>query len=310
LEAGAVPTLLPGGSAVADADARAEWESAWGLEQGSLPAAAGRDTSAIMAAAAGGELDALVVGGVDPDDLPDPDLARKALDTAGFVLSLEMRHSAVTEHADVVLPIAPVAEKAGSYRNWEGRERPFAAAIEGTGALPDCRVLDTLAVEMDADLFTQTPQAALADFTRVGSVRRGDTRTVALGTSHVRNAASMTPETPHNGHIVLATWHQMIDNGSLQVDEPHLAGTARPAMVLLSAATAEHHGIEPGGQATVRTDRGSITLPAEVADLPEGVVWVPARSPVSVRAALGVGHGGTVSISPGAGAMQATGGEQ
>ena len=30
--------------------------------------------------------------------------------------------------------------------------------------------------------------------------------------------------------------------------------------------------------ATVTGDRGSITLPVVVADLPDGVVWVPARS--------------------------------
>ena len=37
---------------------------------------------------------------------------------------------------------------------------------------------------------------------------------------------------------------------------------------------------EPGGSqlATVTGDRGSITLPVVVTDLPDGVVWVPARS--------------------------------
>ena len=37
---------------------------------------------------------------------------------------------------------------------------------------------------------------------------------------------------------------------------------------------------EPGGDqlATVTGDRGSVTLPVVVADLPDGVVWVPARS--------------------------------
>ena len=66
-----------------------------------------------------------VVGGVDPADLADPAAARAALATAGFVVSLEMRHSAVTEHADVVLPVAAVAEKAGRFVDWEGRRRPF-----------------------------------------------------------------------------------------------------------------------------------------------------------------------------------------
>ena len=50
--------------------ARAEVARAWGV--GSLPTGPGRDATAILAAAADGELDALVIAGVDPDDLPDP----------------------------------------------------------------------------------------------------------------------------------------------------------------------------------------------------------------------------------------------
>ena len=85
---------------------------AWG--KGSLPAAPGRDTTAILAAAADGELGALVVAGVDPADLPDPQAALHALEVAPFVVSLELRASAVTDRADVVFPVAAVAEKAGT----------------------------------------------------------------------------------------------------------------------------------------------------------------------------------------------------
>jgi NADH dehydrogenase/NADH:ubiquinone oxidoreductase subunit G len=40
-----------------------------------------------------------------------------------------LRESAVTDLADVVFPVAPVVEKAGSFVNWEGRIRPFEAAL-------------------------------------------------------------------------------------------------------------------------------------------------------------------------------------
>src|SRR5690606_42125313 len=62
--------------------------------------------------AAGGELQALLVAGVEVADLPDPARAREALSEVGFVVSLELRPSEVTERADVVLPVAAVAEKA------------------------------------------------------------------------------------------------------------------------------------------------------------------------------------------------------
>jgi NADH-quinone oxidoreductase subunit G len=49
---------------------------------------------------------------------------------------------------------------------------------------------------------------------------------------------------------------------------------------------------------TVKTDHGSITLPVEYADLPDGVVWVPANSgPGSIRRALRAGHGDVVTVN-------------
>ncbi|WAL65216.1 NADH-quinone oxidoreductase subunit G [Amycolatopsis cynarae] len=288
LEAGAAPALLPGGRPVTDAGARAEVEAAWRV---SLPAEPGRDTSGILAALAEGDLAGVVVGGVDPDDLPDPELARRALARAEFVVSLELLPSGVTEHADVVLPIAPDAEKAGSYLDWEGRRREFDITIENTGALSDCRVLDTLAVEMDADLFTQTPAAAYGDFSRLGptAVRASFTAEKA-----VRGARLTLPE----GKARLATWRLLLDEGSLQRAEPHLAGTARRVVARVSPKLAA----ELGPTVTVSTGRGAVTLPVEAEEhLPEDVVWLPGNSPGStVRRTLGVGHGAVVSIRGGA----------
>jgi NADH-quinone oxidoreductase subunit G len=294
LDAGAVPNLLPGGRLVTDNAARGEVERAWSLDPGALPAEPGRDTSGIIAAAVSGELAGLVVGGVDPYDLPDPELAVAALDKA-FVVSLELRASAVTERADVVLPIAPVAEKSGRYLNWEGRDRAFSTTLDGTSALPDCRVLDTLAVEMDADLFTQTPAAAAANLARLGEprgTRRAEPPSVAAPPAPV----------PGDGQVLLASWRQLIDNGSMQDDEPNLAGTARPSLARLAPSTARKFGVGDGDLLTVGSDRGEVTLLAELADLPEDVVWLPGNSgSAQLRRYLGVGHGALVTLHAGGG---------
>jgi NADH-quinone oxidoreductase subunit G len=156
-------------------------------------------------------------------------------------------------------------------------------------------VLDTLAVEMDVDLFTQTPAAAAAELARVGLV--GAARPagpVAEQQNGTHRAA------PADGQAVLATWRQLLDISSLGVDEPHLAGTARAPQLRLNVATAARFGLVEGEPAVVATERGAISLPVRLADLPDGVVWLPANSPGSrVRATLGAGHGDLVTVTAG-----------
>ncbi len=165
LEAGALPNLLPGGRPVADASAREQTAVAWNVSD--VPDSVGRDTAGILSAAAGGELAALLIGGVEPADLPDPDAALAAIEAAPFVVSLELRESAVTDLADVVFPIAPVVEKDGSFINWEGRIRPFEQALP-SNATPDLRVLYTLADEIGVDLGLPNAAAAGEELARLG----------------------------------------------------------------------------------------------------------------------------------------------
>ncbi|MYT24972.1 molybdopterin-dependent oxidoreductase, partial [Streptomyces sp. SID7760] len=134
-----------------DPRARDEVATAWGLDE--LPHRYGRDTGQIVEAAAGRELSALLVAGVEIADLPDPARALVALQEA-FVVSLELRPGQVTDHADVVFPVAAVAEKAGAFINWEGRVRPFEAALKPDQmtrrlAPADARVLHMLADAAD-----------------------------------------------------------------------------------------------------------------------------------------------------------------
>ena len=108
------------------------------------------------------------------DDLGDPVLARAALAQVPFLVSLELRHSAVTAQADVVFPVAPAAEKSGSFLTWEGRFRPFLATITGTGSLSDGRILHALADELDVALGLPDAVSARAELARFpGTVAPG-----------------------------------------------------------------------------------------------------------------------------------------
>ncbi len=288
VEAGALPALLPGGRPVSDAEARTEMARAWGVSV--LPDAPGRDTGEILAAASRGELGALLVGGVDPDDLPDPAAVLAALDAVPFLVSLELRSSAVTDRADVVLPVAAVVEKAGTFVDWEGRQRPFEAALPELPAMPDVRVLHVLADAMDVHL-------GLPDVTRA---RReiGAFRPWSDARPEFRSVPGGLRRPLERGQVVLATWHELLDAGRMQDNEEHLAGTARRPVARMSVATAARVGATDRALVTVSSTRGSVTLPLVVThSMVDDAVWLPANARgCSVHRDLGVAAGDMVWI--------------
>ena len=292
VEAGALPGLLPIGRPVTDAAARAEVARTWG--KSSLPDLPGRDTSEILAAAAAGELGALVVAGVDPQDLPDPAAALRAIEMAPFVVSLELRASEVTDRADVVFPVAAVTEKAGTFVNWEGRGGSFGEALRVPEVRTDLYVLGALADQMDVHLGLPDAAAARAELAALGTWR-GDRPEPPAVQAHPRG----------NAEYILATWHQLLDSGRMQDGEPSLAGTARSVVARMSAATAAQAGVADGDKVTVATDQGSVTVPVDVVPMADQVVWLPAaglspepavRGGSTIRAELGAGHGATVTL--------------
>ena len=283
VETGCLPNLLPGGRPVADAAARVDAAAAWGVA--SVPSTVGRDADAIVAALVAGEIGGLVIGGVDPDDTSDPAATRAAIDAARFVVSLELRETDVTRAADVVLPVAPVTDKAGTFVNWEGRLRQFDTILGNPGSLPDLRVLAGIAEELSAlgaghRLGFRTVDEArlqMEDFGGWDGDRAGldtglETGASAPSSPQVAGARYSTTETGEG--LALATWKQMIDNGSMQDGDDHMRATGRIPVARVSAEVYD----AVGPIVTLTGDRGSVTLPAEIADIVDGTVWVPANS--------------------------------
>jgi NADH-quinone oxidoreductase subunit G len=289
VEAGALPGLLPGGRPVVDAAARVDVAAVWGVEH--LPQRPGRSTSKILKAARQGLLGALVVGGVDVRDLPDPAKAREALAAVPFLVSLEVRRSEVTELADVVLPVAPPVERPGTFLTWEGRPRPFPQALTST-AMADHRVLDQLADVLGGGLGLRTLAQVHAELDQLGA---WDGARVEAPTLEAAEPPAVAP-----GDAVLATWHHLLDAGRLQDGEAFLAGTAKRPVARVSAVTAADAGVVDGGSLAVSTQAGTVVLPVLVTDMPDHVVWLPTASPGSlVRDTLRAGNGTHVRLAPG-----------
>lgn len=294
VEAGALPSLLPGGRPSTDPRARDEVATAWRVAE--LPHRYGRDTGQIIEAAATGELGALLVAGVEVADLPDPARAREALSEVGFLVSLELRPSEVTEHADVVLPVAAVAEKPGTFLNWEGRARMFDAALKPdhmtrTLAPTDARVLHMLADAGDVHLGLPDLASARRELDRLG----GWDGTHA--TDPVETAAQ--PPRPASGEAVLAGHRLLLDQGRLQEGDEALAGTRHAAVARLSAATAAEAGVKDGDVLAVTGSAGATELPLKVTEMPDRVVWLPLNSTGGgVTSDTGARPGDLVRIGP------------
>ena len=282
VEAGLLPGLLPFGRALASQEAR---ES---LAWGEIPAQRGLDATQMLEAAADGRVKALVVGGVDLRDFDDPAGARKALDQVDFLVSLEVRRSEVTDRADVILPVAPPLEKNGTFINWEGRLRPFGQAI-ASRSQTDRLVFDALASEFGVDLGLHD---LVGLYEQVNPLMQWNGQREEF----VPAKASELVEVGQ-GEALLATHKPMLDAGRLQDGATMLAGSARRPVVFASRATVAGLGIDEGEELMLSTQRGSITLPLQFADLPDGVVWVPECSQGSiVHESLG-NFGSSVTLS-------------
>ncbi|MEU9108850.1 NADH-quinone oxidoreductase subunit G [Streptomyces xanthophaeus] len=293
VEAGALPSLLPGGRPATDPRARDEVATAWGVDE--LPHRYGRDTGQIVEAAASGELAALLVAGVEVTDLPDPARARLALQEA-FVVSLELRPGEVTDHADVVFPVAAVAEKAGAFINWEGRVRPFEAALKPDQmtrrlAPADSRVLHMLADAADRPIALPDVHAVRRELERLGPWEGG------LAGEQSTDPAPLPR--PGAGEAVLAGHRLLLDLGRLQEGDEALAGTRHEAAARLSAATAAETGVKDGDVLAVTGPAGSVELPLRITVMPDRVVWLPLNSTGSgVLADTGARPGTLVRIGP------------
>ena len=286
LEAGAIGNLLPGGRPVTDAAARVDIGALWGTD--SLPSAEGKSAQEIYAAVNAGEIGALLVGGVDPLDGDNSQGALAALDKA-FVVSLEIASSAVTQRADVVLPVAAITEKSGSFLNWEGRPRAFDTAVQDSLNRSDLRILSMIAEEMGATVNLATVTSAVKE---IASLGKWDGARVSMS----KVSAPALPAVSGD-QFILTSWRRLLDLGTLQQGEENLAGTARATVAVISPKRAGALGVVDGDKLKISTSLGSVTLNALVEDIHDDALWAPRNSRGSqLLVNLGVAHGAVVSV--------------
>ena len=235
----------------------------------------------------GSALKAMVLMGVEPElDAANPSAALAAAQAAEMVVVMSaFRSDAAAEYADVMLPISPFTETAGSFINAEGLVQSFHGVVKPLGdTRPGWKVLRVLGTMLGLDGFAfetveEVRAQALGDVAALPA-RLNNQTTAAVQASAATGGLERLADVP------------IYSADALVRRSPALQATAdakAPVASLPSALWAEL-GLSDGAQVKVSQDAGSVVLPAVLdASLPANVVRVPTGHPAT--AALGAAFG-------------------
>ena len=133
---GLLPDTLPGYAPVQNAEARARYESAWGTK---IPAEPGRNIRKILAGIQAGDIKALLIFGSNP--VKTFKLEAQALEKLDFLFVSELFATETAQRADVVVPAASFAEKAGTVTNTYGQVQAIKKTMRKAGTRSDLEIL-------------------------------------------------------------------------------------------------------------------------------------------------------------------------
>ena len=290
LRAGLHPGLLPGGRMVDDPDRRAQVEVPWGTL---LPSAPGRDTAAILRAAADREIRTLFLVGVDPlRDFPDAALARRALENVTHTVVVDIAEHGMAMYADALLPAAAYLEKDGHVTDWEGRAQRLRPVRSPAGlARSDWQIFQALSAFLGRDLGFHAIEDLREEMARLWAASEGAgsgpaPATGAPATGAPATGAPATPTPPtvvgvDDHQVVLFSYPLLVDEGRQSDGADRLkAALEEPAFVEVHPLDAERLGVVDGGTARVETKAGSALLPVRVSEhVAAGSAFVPWNQP-------------------------------
>ena len=104
--------------------------------------------------------------GVEPEfDCANPQLAMSALKQAALVVSvMAFKNEAALDYADVILPLAPFTETAGTFVSTEGRVQSFNGVVRGRGdARPGWKILRVLGNVLNLEGFSYNTSEEVRD---------------------------------------------------------------------------------------------------------------------------------------------------
>jgi len=301
---GALPNVFPGYQKVADPEARAKFEHAWGKK---LPHRPGLTAMEMTAAAAQGSLKALYIMGENPL-LSEPDIGRVAgeLGKLDFLVVQDIFLTETARLADVVLPAACYAEKDGLYTNTERRAQRLRRGLRPPGeAREDWEIIQMIANalggkwnygsarELAEELRGLTPSYGGISWERVGDtglqwpcpaeehpgtpfLHKGH---FARGRGLMKGIRHREPaELPDEEYPLVLTTGRLLEQfhtGTMTRKSAGLNNLAGPR-VMIAAEDADELGISNGETVKIASRRGEIQAPAFVTRrIGKGTIYIP-----------------------------------
>jgi len=230
---------------------------------------AGNNARSILTAASEGHIECLILLGADPlSDVPDLDLARRALASAHNIIAVDTFPTASTLRADVVLPAAAYAERGGTTTNLEGRVLPLSQKITARGtSRPDWMIATELAEQLGVNIGVES----IDDLTATDAPSQ---------TLQVLSVAGSSAPERNSYDLRLVVSRKMYDNAVSTVTSPSLAHLSIGAGIYLNPRDIERIGAPVGKDVKVSTSSKSVilTLHADESVL-KGTAWVPFNQP-------------------------------
>jgi predicted molibdopterin-dependent oxidoreductase YjgC len=321
---GGLPNLYPGYQSVASEAAQAKFEAAWGAP---LSRAPGLTVVEMFNEAEQGRVKAMYIVGENPM-LSDPDSnhVRRCLQQLDFSVVQDIFLTETAEMADVVLPGASFAERAGTITNTERRVQLVAPAVPLPGeARADWEIVCDLARRMEgrqsegpyAAWSYESPAQVMEEIAALtpsyGGVRHerlGDqglqwpcptpdhpgTPILHVG-KFARGLGRFVPvdwlppaEQPDDEYPLVLTTGRVLyhyHTGSLSRRAQGLAAIYPEGRVEIHPEDAQRIGLRDGEMARVSSRRGSVTARAEVTERTQpGLVFMTFHFPESAANVL------------------------
>ncbi len=307
-DAGLIPMVYPDYKSVEDAEIRKQYEAFWGRPMDPVK---GLTVVEIMDAIHADQIKAMYILGENPA-MSDPDQshARAALAKLEHLVVQDIFMTETAWHADVILPAAAHAEKAGTYTNTNRQVQMARPVIDPPGeARADWAIVTQMANRLGLGWTYSHPREVFNEMAQVmpslaniswERIEREESVTypadapdqpgneiifakgfpTASGRGRIV-AADVTPpdELPDDDYPMVLTTGRLLEHwhtGAMTRRAEALDALEPEAIAALNRWDMKRLGVAPGDMVRVATRRGEVTLKArEDRDVAEGMVFIP-----------------------------------